>query len=122
MQINLRNLEGLDSLPEGRAEAAAPLPGPREVAPWVEMRRVRSVEVKSARRRDSMRERKRSRFSSCRSASSIVDVCADGRRGGRRQGRGGGDGTGMERGERKTELMYLLIPKVIFGGKGGERE
>lgn len=29
---------------------------------------------------------------------------------------------GMERGERKTELMYLLIPKVIFGGKGGERE
>jgi hypothetical protein len=28
---------------------------------------------------------------------------------------------GMERGERKTELMYLLIPKVIFGGKG-ERE
>ena len=43
---------------------------PREETPWVAMRRVRSVDVKSARRRDSMRLRKRSRFSSARSSSS----------------------------------------------------
>lgn len=45
---------------------------PREETPWVAMRRVRSVDVKSARRRDSMRLRKRSRFSSARSSSSGV--------------------------------------------------